>query len=146
MENNNLEQNENSYAQWVTFDLYPSNFDLSIRGAKLDGGKFYHPINDKDNEMEIEEVNKLIIQPKDHFAFGSSGSKGAPKGTTGSFQLWDNERNVHIGNFAWDCPFWSNTNSCSFYLSSHEYIVEYTGANINGGALGSIVFRTVRLS
>jgi hypothetical protein len=131
-----------SYAQWMTLSVLPTGCDVTLKNFQHSWGKFY--INDKDDEKSPGSLNGSLAQDGGDFTFGACGREDASSGTTGSVDLFDGH--IIIGTYNWDCPWGSKTNTSNWSPSSivHPqvtYNVSFTGANIHGGALGSVTCR-----
>ncbi len=94
---------------------------------------------DKDKEIDPSAVNNYVIQPGESLQINACGRESSPSGTTGDFDLVDTTAGGKvIRHFYWDCPWGSSTNTWTISASNSGWMVESEGANLSGGALGSI--------
>ena len=126
----------------MTLSVLPTGFDVTLKNFQHSWGKFY--INDKDDEKSPGSLNGSLAQDGGDFTFGACGREDASSGTTGSVDLFDGH--INIGTYNWDCPWGSKINTSNWSPSSivHPHVtynVSFTGANIHGGALGSVTCR-----
>ncbi|EEB96271.1 hypothetical protein MPER_04618 [Moniliophthora perniciosa FA553] len=96
-------------------------------------------IGDKDSDVDEDKYNGTVIGPGEKLQINACGSGSHPSGSSGKFDLLDpDEGDKLIRHFVWDCPFGSETNTWDVSGSNTKWMVEFTGGNINGGALGNI--------
>ncbi|MCB1194181.1 MAG: aegerolysin family protein [Leptospiraceae bacterium] len=126
-----------AYAQWISINIKPKGFNAIIRNVKSDWGKFYQ--GSKDNEVNIDAINNHIINDGEGFDISSCGREEATSGTEGSFDIYDGS--THIGNYYWDCPWGSKTNTSTWTPSNDNYLAQVSGANLDSGALGDIAIK-----
>ncbi len=120
-----------------------SNVTLSIKNASLSFGKFYSGTN-KDDEISADTVDAIVITNGNNALVSSCGREDASAGTTGSFSLYDGM--VKIGDYSWDCPWGSKTNTSTWApANSTHYVTQVTGANLDSGALGNIAIQCVKI-
>ncbi|TFK86839.1 pleurotolysin A [Polyporus arcularius HHB13444] len=128
----------NAYGQWVT--MYTKNsgtVDMRIEALYLTWGKLYAN-GDKDKELSTTQFNGHIIHPGEEVQINACGRENASSGTTGHFDLIDCTNERRIRQFYWDCPWGSSTNTWTVSDSNENWMVETKGANLDGGALGTI--------
>ncbi|MEW6255615.1 MAG: aegerolysin family protein [Pseudomonadota bacterium] len=130
-----------AYAQWVEITIKPISCSVQIKNIVHQWGKFY--IGSKDNEVAPESLEGKAIESGSSFTFGACGRENASSGTEGSFDLYDGKTNV--GNYYWDCPWGSKTNTSTWTPGSDSYICQATGANLNSGALGNVTLKAVKV-
>ncbi|RPJ77934.1 MAG: aegerolysin [Alphaproteobacteria bacterium] len=133
-----------AYAQWVTMTLKPIGFDLTVKNVKLDWGKFYAKDN-KDIEIDKSGIEGMVINSGLSAIISACGRSDAASGTEGQFDLYDNGR--QIGTYYWDCPWGTKTNKSKWtpvVEDDDAYITQITGANLNSGALGNIIIKSVK--
>ncbi|MFG1424659.1 aegerolysin family protein [Roseixanthobacter glucoisosaccharinicivorans] len=130
-----------AYAQWAEFTIKAVNCSVMLKNVVHQWGKFY--IGSKDNEISPDKLEGKVIKPGDSYTFGACGRENASSGTEGSFDLYDGDKN--IGNYYWDCPWGSKTNTSTWTPGSDAYIGQQTGANLNSGALGNITIKVAYL-
>ncbi|MGB7710095.1 MAG: aegerolysin family protein [Microcoleus sp.] len=131
-----------AYAQWVSYNLYPKNFEATIKNSKLSWGKFYTWDN-KDNELSPERVNGTVIAKKTT-AFNvvnACGRSDSPSGTQGSFDIYDGAQLV--ATLLWDCPWGSKTNSWSVTNQHENYVLQGHGGSQYGGAIGTLDYEII---
>ncbi len=93
---------------------------------------------DKDKELYPSQFNGHIIHPGEELQMNACGREHASSGTTGTFDLIDCTDEKVIRHFYWDCPWGSSTNTWTISESNEKWMVETKGANLDGGALGTI--------
>lgn len=91
----------------------------------------------KDNEIEIEDVNNTVINPGDSYTIYSCGRENASSGTEGTFDLVESSGGKFIRTFYWDCPWGSKQNKAEVRGSNSAWLVEPNGFNYDSGALGN---------
>lgn len=139
-----------AYAQWVTIKISPNNFDVTIKDMNLDWGKCYDNKQfgvaggSKDNEIDPDEYNGVVVKAGTTFAINSCGRESASSGTQGSFSLYDGD--TKVGSYKWDCPWGSKTNTSVWNPASANCITQLNGGNLDSGALGDVEILTVKLS
>ncbi len=129
-----------AYAQWVEITIKPMNCTVTIKNIIHEWGKFY--IGSKDNEIAPDKIEGTVIQAGNIYTFGACGRENASSGTEGSFDLYDGATNV--GNYYWDCPWGSKTNTSTWSPSSDKYVVQQSGANLDSGALGNVTLKIAK--
>ena len=93
----------------------------------------------KDQEVGTNTYEGQTIAPYEWLEFSSCGRSDASSGTEGNFDLVDpSASDKQIRHFYWDCPWGSKTNTWSVSGSNSKFMIEHYGANIDGGALGTI--------
>lgn len=130
-----------AYAQWIKMDIHPEKCDVTIKNAALKWGKFHQP-EDKNKEISIDDINGTIISAGGHAVIASSGREDASSGTEGSIDLYDG--NVKIGTYIWDCPWGSKNNISEWHRESKAYSVDISGANLYGGAIGTVTIEVYK--
>ncbi|CAM2987522.1 aegerolysin family protein [Vibrio neptunius] len=143
-----------AYAQWVTITIYATNYDVTLKNVSHSWGKFYDSKQigvaggSKDNEYEPSEIEGQVIERGTSFSINACGRSDSASGTEGSFELYDGS--THVGTYSWDCPWGSKTNDSSWTLSGpqpplNKYITSQTGANLDSGALGTVIIQTTKI-
>jgi hypothetical protein len=135
-----------AYAQWVKITIVAKNYDVQIKGANLNWGKFYDCDN-KDNEVKWGDEDKII--PKGSAGMiCSCGRADSATGTEGSFNIYDGE--TLVAAYYWCCPWGSKTNTSKLTPNSNpdvsdNYATQLSGGNFNAGALGDITIKCVKV-
>lgn len=143
-----------AYAQWGTFVIHAVNFNVTIKNVAHSWGKFYDSKQigvaggNKDNEYDPSAIEGKVIESGTAFAINACGRSDASSGTEGSFDLYDGK--TYIGTYTWDCPWGSKTNSSTWTAAGSQpplnsYITQQSGANLNGGALGTVTIQTAKI-
>ncbi|ADL51931.1 aegerolysin family protein [Clostridium cellulovorans] len=125
-----------AYAQWVTITILPDNCDVVLKNFQLDWGKFYAP-NNKDAEIDKNTLENYQVKKEIPYSISSCGREDASSGTEGSFNVCD-DQGQQICNIYWDCPWGSSTNTFKVSSINTGYMVDYSGDNLDGGALGTV--------
>ncbi|GAA3563392.1 MULTISPECIES: aegerolysin family protein [Marinobacter] len=123
-----------AYAQWISITIEPKNYDVTIKNVTSDWGKFYS--GSKDNEVSPEDIEGKVIKAGEKFTISSCGRSDSASGTEGSFDLYHGSS--HVGNYYWDCPWGSKTNTSTWTADNSEYITQVTGGNLDSGAIGNV--------
>ncbi|RDA89340.1 hypothetical protein CP532_6261 [Ophiocordyceps camponoti-leonardi (nom. inval.)] len=107
-----------AYAQWIVVMILNAltNRDIQVQNAAVSYGKFWAG-DDKDNELPVSEVNKIIVAPGTTEQVQSCGRSSALSGTTGSFELVDLSNGLEIANISWNCPWGSTGNEFLYDLN-----------------------------
>ncbi|PAV01349.1 hypothetical protein CBG25_17190 [Arsenophonus sp. ENCA] len=126
-----------AYSQWIKMNISPENFSVKIKNLSIGWGKFHNPA-DKDEEINIENINNYVVKEGETYIIASCGREDASSGTTGSFDLFDED--IKIGHYSWDCPWGSKKNTSEWNRENNKYIVDVSGANYDGGAIGTVSF------
>jgi Aegerolysin len=135
-----------AYAQWVSITIISRGARIGIKNATLAYGKF-HQSGNKDAEISIDEINKIQINTGESSVINSCGREDSPSGTEGRFDIFDLDKNVKIGEYYWDCPWGSKTNTSIWTPSlSEDYVTQVTGGNLDSGALGNVTIKCVKIS
>ncbi|KAK7052820.1 Aegerolysin Aa-Pri1 [Paramarasmius palmivorus] len=131
-----------AYAQYIIIILHNvGNGPMKVKNVSLSWGKF-HADGNKDKEISKDEIEGKVIGPDEKFQINSSGRSDASSGTEGSFDLVDvNDNNKTIRHFYWDCPWGSKVNTWTVNGSNSKWMVEHQGANLYGGAIGTVTSR-----
>ncbi|WP_200992481.1 aegerolysin family protein [Pseudomonas cichorii] len=149
-----LQENEMAYAQWGTFIIHAVNFDITIKNITHAWGKLYDSKQigiaggNKDNEYGPGAVEGKVIKSGQSLAINACGREGASSGTEGSFDIYDGQ--IFVGTYSWECPWGSKKNSSTWNSAGSQpmfnrYITQQSGANLNGGALGTVIIQTAKL-
>ncbi|KAH8911160.1 Asp hemolysin [Coniochaeta sp. PMI_546] len=134
-----------AYAQWIYMIVQNMmrSGNLTIQGAGTSWGKFYQWDN-KDKEISSGDVDNLSAQPSGNLGIASCGREDASSGTEGGYDIYDGTTKVcHI---SWDCPWGSKTNTFDVSDINDNYIVQATGANLYGGAIGTVTTKVVKVA
>nr|AGA84054.1 umbellolysis [Polyporus umbellatus] len=128
-----------AYAQWVSIVIKNiGNADIKLKNLDVSWGKLYADGN-KDKELPASDYEGKTIEPGTQLQLNACGRENSPSGTTGQFNLVDPSANDQvIRSFYWDCPWGSSRNEWIVSGSNSSFIVESTGGNLDGGALGNI--------
>lgn len=137
-----------AYAQWVTLEIDVKGFDVIIQNVNLSWGKF-HQLNNKDSEIKKDKVEgKIITENSDNEGriICACGRSDAASGTEGSFEiyLYDPATKKAVNKLSkvyWDCPWGSKKNQIDTSTENDGYLVGHSYANLDSGALGSIVIK-----
>jgi len=126
------------YNEWVSFVICNcTNNKITIKNANLLYGKWYNEVN-KDFEIELEDINRIVINPGDRFKINCCGRFITITGCEGSFDLVEEDGTV-IRHIYFNCPFFNKNNMLTIISERrNKYIVEHQGANFYGGALGNV--------
>ncbi len=127
--------------------LIPKGFDLIIRNVQLIWGKFYAN-NNKDNEIPAGAIGGKIVKSGDTYIVYTCGRENTWSGPEGSFDIYDNNKNLQLGNYYWYCPHWSSENTSQWKQNpdqtvTNNYNIIQSGGNLNSGALGKITFNLI---
>ncbi len=134
-------------AQWVTIKISPKHYDATIKGLSADWGKFYTD-GDKSVEKSVDDIEGTIVSAGSSYTIYACGRADSASGTEGTFEIWhdakpdDEGDGVVIGEYYWECPWGSKTNTSTWTPKNEDYITQESGANLSGGALGNIGLRT----
>jgi hypothetical protein len=105
-------------------------------------GKFYKWDN-KDDEISASEVDKQVATRRRDADVAACGRSDASSGTEGTLDLYDSDDKVcHI---YWNCPWGSKTNEFKGSDLDNAYVVQQTGANLDGGAIGTVTIKVVKI-
>ncbi|KAF9458124.1 pleurotolysin A [Collybia nuda] len=128
-----------AYAQWVIIILHNTGAKpMKLQNLKPSWGKL-HADGDKDNEVKASDYEGKVIEADEKIQINACGWSDAAEGTTGTFDLVDSsDGDKQIRHFYWDCPWGSKTNTWTVSGSNSKWMVEYSGQNLNSGALGTI--------
>uniref|UniRef100_UPI00188CE034 aegerolysin family protein n=1 Tax=Vibrio anguillarum TaxID=55601 RepID=UPI00188CE034 len=93
-------------------------------------------------------IDGHIIERGTSLSINACGRSDASSGTEGSFELYDGP--THVGTYSWDCPWGSKTNTSTWTPSGpqpplNKYITSQTGANLDSGALGTVIIQTTQI-
>lgn len=105
-------------------------------------GKFYKWDN-KDNEISAADVDKQVATRGHDADVASCGRSDASSGTEGTLDLYDDD--VKVCHIYWSCPWGSKTNEFQITDIDNAYVVQQTGANLDGGALGTVTVKVARI-
>jgi hypothetical protein len=105
-------------------------------------GKFYKWDN-KDNEISTSDVDKQVATQSKDGDVAACGRSDASSGTEGSLDLYDGD--VKVCHIAWDCPWGSKTNIFNTSDIDNAYLVQHTGANLDGGAIGTVTVKVAKI-
>ncbi|KAJ3514949.1 hypothetical protein NLJ89_g2067 [Agrocybe chaxingu] len=132
-------KDDRAYAQWVIIILKNvGTKPFKIANLNATSGKL-HTDGNKDHEVSASDYNGKVVTGDDQVQINACGRENAPEGTTGSFDLVDpGDSDRVIRHFYWDCPWASKLNTWTVSGSNSKWMVEHYGANIDGGALGTI--------
>jgi hypothetical protein len=124
------------YNQWVSFIISNcTNNTITIKNATLVYGKWHR---DSNKDVELEDINRTVICPGERIRINCCGRFATITGCEGSFDLVEEDGTV-IRHVYFDCPFFNKNNTLIITTErTKKYIVEHTGANFYGGALGNI--------
>ncbi|WP_332400451.1 aegerolysin family protein [Vibrio metschnikovii] len=123
-----------AYAQWISITIEPKNYDVTIKNIHNDWGKFYQ--GSKDNEISPEDIDGRVVKAGEKFTISSCGRSDASSGTEGSFDIYRDD--THVGNYYWDCPWGSKTNTSTWTNDNSNFITQVTGGNLDSGAIGNV--------
>lgn len=99
----------------------------------------------KDVEIDPKTLENYLIEPEDQLQINACGRSGSPSGTTGEFDICDvSAGDKVIRHCKWDCPYWSSKNTWIVEGNNLKWMVETQGANLDGGALGTITLEFVK--
>lgn len=143
-----------AYAQWGTFVIYATNFNVTIKNVAHSWGKFYDSKQigvaggSKDNEYQPSDIEGKVVAAGMSFAINACGREDASSGTEGSFDLYDGT--TFVGTYTWDCPWGSKSNSSTWSAAGpqpplNSYVTQQSGANLDSGALGTVVIQTTKI-
>ncbi|ENM5913050.1 aegerolysin family protein [Vibrio mimicus] len=143
-----------AYAQWVTITIYATNYDVTLKNVSHSWGKFYDSKQigvaggSKDNEYEPSAIEGKVIERGSSFSINACGRSDAASGTEGSFELYDGS--TQVGTYSWDCPWGSKSNASTWSPAGpqpplNKYITSQTGANLDSGALGTVIIQTTKI-
>ncbi|MBV9013750.1 MAG: aegerolysin family protein [Pseudonocardiales bacterium] len=133
-----------AYAQWIRIIISAEVGGVSVQNAYRDWGKFYQCPNNKDHELSDSEINEIRVPEGEIGYVCSCGRSDASSGTEGTIDLYDYDRKVKIGTFYWDCPWGSKYNSWTWTKGSNNYMVEMSGGNKYGGAIGDVTLTVAK--
>ncbi|KAI0714080.1 pleurotolysin A [Cerioporus squamosus] len=125
-----------AYGQWVTMYIKNSGSkDMKIMNLDVSWGKLF-----ADGErLPTSTYEGYVIHPGEELQMNACGRESSPSGTTGDFDVVDVPAGDKvIRHFYWDCPWGSSTNTWTISGSNSNWMVESKGANLSGGALGTI--------
>ncbi|CAA7262647.1 unnamed protein product [Cyclocybe aegerita] len=156
-------KDERAYAQWVIIILHNvgsspfkiANLGLSWGKLYADGKPlhqskriWYLPLSltgNKDKEVYPSDYNGKTVGPDEKIQINSCGRENASSGTEGSFDIVDpNDGNKTIRHFYWECPWGSKRNTWTPSGSNTKWMVEWSGQNLDSGALGTITVDVLR--
>ncbi|KAK7023384.1 Ostreolysin A6 [Paramarasmius palmivorus] len=139
MDSSNVPKDPNDYAQWVIINIKNvGTANVKIKNLDVSWGKL-HANDDKDKEVSKDVFEGRVITADETLRMNACGRKSSPSGTTGDFDLCDvDDGDRVIRHFYWDCPWGSSKNTWTVSGSNSKWMVEYSGANLDGGALGTI--------
>ena len=101
---------------------------------------------DKDTEYPVSRYEGNTIEPGEQLQLNATGRSDAASGTEGWFNLVDPKANDKvIRHFYWDCPWGSKSNTWNVTENNSKFMVEYSGQNLNSGALGTITVRILNV-
>ncbi|KAH7923061.1 Aegerolysin family protein [Leucogyrophana mollusca] len=111
--------------------------NIKLQKASLKWGKF-HEDGNKDNEIEPDTVNGIVIPAGATGVISACGRSDASSGTEGTVDLYDDE--TKICTLYWNCPWGSKTNNFAVQGRNSDagYMVSVGTWNRDGGALGHI--------
>nr|O42717.1 RecName: Full=Aegerolysin Aa-Pri1; Flags: Precursor [Cyclocybe aegerita]AAC02265.1 Aa-Pri1 [Cyclocybe aegerita] len=138
-------KDERAYAQWVIIILHNvGSSPFKIANLGLSWGKLYADGN-KDKEVYPSDYNGKTVGPDEKIQINSCGRENASSGTEGSFDIVDpNDGNKTIRHFYWECPWGSKRNTWTPSGSNTKWMVEWSGQNLDSGALGTITVDVLR--
>ncbi|TQV91902.1 Aegerolysin [Cordyceps javanica] len=129
-----------AYAQWVSVTIVNmvSSGAISVKDAQILWGKFYEGEN-KDNEIQPDQVNKTTVAPGTQVTVGASGRSDAAAGVEGRFNLYIGSQKICGVYFS--CPWGNKWND--FRLEDYDpvnsaYSVVHSPINRDSGALGNV--------
>uniref|UniRef100_UPI0040535BE3 Ostreolysin A6 n=1 Tax=Pleurotus ostreatus TaxID=5322 RepID=UPI0040535BE3 len=134
-----------AYAQWVIIIIHNvGSQDVKIKNLKASWGKL-HADGDKDAEVSASNYEGKIVKPDEKLQINASGRSDAAEGTTGTFDLVDPaDGDKQVRHFYWDSPWGSKTNTWTVSGSNTKWMIEYSGQNLDSGALGTITVDTLK--
>lgn len=91
-----------AYSCYIVVCIRSVNTTLNIQKASLNYGKFYEKDN-KDKELLPETIDQIEIRPEEKRYICSCGRSSSATGTTGSFEIFDNE--LKLATLNWMVPF-----------------------------------------
>ena len=101
---------------------------------------------DKDTEYPVSKYEGSTIQPGEELQLNSCGRSDASSGTEGWFDMVDPvSSDKVIRHFYWSCPWGSKTNTWNVTENNSKFMVEYSGQNLDSGALGTITVRFLNI-
>lgn len=153
-----------AYAQWVIIIIHNvGSKDVKIKNLKPSWGKLHAdgrisispPLarwltgsgstGDKDTEVSASKYEGTVIKPDEKLQINACGRSDAAEGTTGTFDLVDPaDGDKQVRHFYWDCPWGSKTNTWTVSGSNTKWMIEYSGQNLDSGALGTITVDTLK--
>ncbi|KAK7018024.1 Ostreolysin A6 [Paramarasmius palmivorus] len=127
------------YPQWVIIVIHNvGNTGVRLKNLDVSWGKL-HADGNKDKEVNKDAYEEQVIGPDEKLQINACGRESSPSGTTGDFDLCDvDEDDRVIRHFYWDCPWGGSKNTWTVSGSNSQWMVEHSGANLEGGALGTI--------
>ncbi|KAI1074667.1 aegerolysin type hemolysin [Whalleya microplaca] len=134
-----------AYAQWVHMVIHNDmgSGDLSVSNVKINWGKYYS-WPDKDAELATSGIAGQTIKPGGGtFEIASCGRENSPSGCEGSFELFDGD--VRVCKVYFNCPWGSKHNDFDVSGTPDDYIVQAEGANMDGGAIGTVDIKVAKL-
>ena len=99
---------------------------------------------DKDTEVSKSTIEGKVVEPDQQLRINACGRSDAAEGTTGSFDLVDVATQQVIRHVYWDCPWGTKTNTFTVSGSNSKWMIEYSGQNLDSGALGTITVDVLR--
>ncbi|KAJ5643562.1 Aegerolysin family protein [Penicillium longicatenatum] len=125
------------YSQWVVVEVYNKfrHSDITIKEATIDYGK-YHENGNKDNNLEPEDINGIVIKPGKVGYVSACGKAEIHYGTDGTFALFDGS--TKICKLFFDVPYHKSTNDFQVKDRNDDYAVSVSEWNREGGALGNV--------
>ncbi|KAF8919893.1 pleurotolysin A [Mucidula mucida] len=117
-----------AYAQWVIIIIHNVGAKpLKLKNLKPTWGKL-HADGDKDHEVSASDYEGKVVGPDEKLQLNACGSEG----------------DKAIRHFYWDCPWGSKTNTWTVSGSNTKWMIEYSGQNLDSGALGTITVDALR--
>ena len=93
---------------------------------------------DKDTEVNKSTIEGKVVEADQQLRINACGRSDAAEGTTGSFDLVDVATQQVIRHVYWDCPWGTKRNTFTVSGSNSKWMIEYSGQNLDSGALGTI--------
>ncbi|CAA7262635.1 unnamed protein product [Cyclocybe aegerita] len=139
------DKDDRAHAQWVVIVLHNvGSQPFKIANLSLSWGKLYADGN-KDAEVYPDKYNGMSVGPDNKVQINSCGRADSSSGTEGSFDIVDpNDGNRIIRSFYWDCPWGSKANTWNPTGSNTKWMIEWSGQNLDSGALGTISVDVLR--
>lgn len=86
---------------WMSLSIYPSNFEITIRGVILKAGKLFREENQQKVEINELAIEGVKIPAGKSYKISTDGGDDPKEGTIGSFEVYDG--NGFIGRYFWEC-------------------------------------------